>query len=87
MEKGFIRESKSLTNTPILFTFKKDGSLYLCINYKSLNAIIIKNQYSLFLITKIINKITKANYFSKINLKDAYYQIRIKAGDKWKTAF
>ena len=55
LEKGFIRESKSPTSAPILFAPKKDGSLYLYIDYRGLNAITIKNRYPLPLITKIID--------------------------------
>ena len=87
LEKGFIRESKSPAGAPILFAPKKDGSLRLCVDYRGLNAITIKNRYPLPLITEIMDRVTGANYFSKIDLKDAYYQIRIKAGDEWKTAF
>ena len=75
LKKEFIKESKNSANVFILFVFKKNNSLYLCINYKSLNTIIFKNQYLFLLITKIINQVTKANYFSKINLKNIYYQI------------
>jgi Reverse transcriptase (RNA-dependent DNA polymerase) len=87
LEKGFIRESKSPAGAPILFAPKKDGSLRLCVDYRGLNAVTIKNRYPLPLITEIMDRVTGANYFSKIDLKDAYYRIRIKAGDKWKTAF
>jgi hypothetical protein len=87
LEKGFIQESKSPAGAPILFAPKKDGSLQLCVDYRGLNAITIKNRYPLPLITEIMDQVTRANYFSKIDLKDAYYRLRIKAGDEWKTAF
>jgi hypothetical protein len=87
LAKGFIRESKSLAGAPILFVPKKDGGLRLCVNYRGLNAITVKNRYPLLLITKIMDRVTRAQYFSKIDLKDAYYRLRIKAGDEWKTAF
>ena len=87
MAKGFIRESKSPIGILILFVLKKGGSLRLYINYRSLNSIIIKNRYPLLLITKIIDYIIRAKYFSKIDLKDVYYYLRIKAGDEWKTVF
>ena len=87
LEKGFIRESKSPAGAPILFTPKKDGGLRLCVDYRGLNAVTIKNRYPLPLITEIMDRVTGANYFSKIDLKDAYYRLRIKAGDEWKTAF
>jgi hypothetical protein len=87
LAKGFIRESKSPAGAPILFVPKKDGGLRLCVDYRGLNSITIKNRYPLPLITEIMDRVTGANYFSKIDLKDAYYRIRIKAGDEWKTAF
>ena len=87
LAKGFIRESKSPAGAPILFVPKKDGGLRLCVDYRGLNSITIKNRYPLPLITEIMDQVTGANYFSKIDLKDAYYRIRIKAGDEWKTAF
>jgi len=82
LAKGFIRESKSPAGAPILFVPKKDGGLRLCVDYRGLNSITIKNRYPLPLITEIMDQVTGANYFSKIDLKNAYYQICIKAGDK-----
>ncbi len=70
-----------------LFAPKKDGGLRLCVDYRGLNAITVKNRYPLPLITEIMDRVTGANYFSKIDLKDAYYRLRIKEGDEWKTAF
>ena len=87
LAKGFIQESKSPAGTPILFAPKKDGSLKLCVDYRGLNSITVKNRYPLPLITEIMDHVTGAKYFSKIDLKDAYYRLRIKAGDEWKTAF
>ena len=87
LKKGFIRESKSPAGAPILFAPKKDGGLRLCVDYRGLNAITVKNRYPLPLITEIMDRVTGAQYFSKIDLKDAYYRLRIKAGDEWKTAF
>jgi hypothetical protein len=78
LTKGFIRESKSLTDALILFALKKDKGLRLCINYRGLNSITVKNHYSLPLITEIINRVLRARYFSKVDLKDAYYRLRIK---------
>ena len=87
LAKGFIRESKSPAGAPILFAPKKDGSLRLCVDYRGLNAITVKNRYPLPLITEIMDRVQGAQYFSKIDLKDAYYRLRIKPGDEWKTAF
>jgi len=87
LAKGFIRESKSPAAAPILFVPKKDGGLRLCVDYRGLNAITIKNRYPLPLISEIMDRVAGAQFFSKIDLKDAYYRIRIKLGDEWKTAF
>jgi hypothetical protein len=57
LAKRFIRESKSLAGTPILFVLKKDSSLRLCVDYQGLNVIIIKNRYSLPFISEIINRV------------------------------
>ena len=87
LEKGFIRPLKSPAGAPILFIPKKDGLLCLYIDYRGLNSVIVKNRYPLPLIGEIIDQVNSALVFSKINLKDAYYCIRVKEGDKWKTAF
>jgi hypothetical protein len=82
LAKGFIRESKSPAGAPILFAPKKDGSLRLCVDYRGLNAITVKNRYPLPLITEIMDRVQGAKYFSKIDLKDAYYRLRVKPGDE-----
>ncbi len=60
LAKGFIRESKSPAGAPILFAPKKDGGLRLCVDYRGLNAITVKNRYPLPLITKIMDRVTRA---------------------------
>jgi hypothetical protein len=87
LEKGFIRPSKSSAASPILFVPKKDGGLRLCVDYRGLNKITIKNRYPLPLMGEILDRVNSATVFSKIDLKDAYYRIRIQPGDEWKTAF
>ena len=82
LAKGFIRESKSPAGALILFAPKKDGGLRLCVDYRGLNSITVKNHYPLPLITEIIDRVSGAQYFSKVDLKDVYYRLRIKAGDE-----
>jgi reverse transcriptase-like protein len=87
LTKGFIRPSKSPAGAPILFAPKKDGTLRLCVDYRGLNKVTVKNRYPLPLISEIMDRVNGAKWLSKFDLKDAYHRIRIKPGDEWKTAF
>jgi hypothetical protein len=84
---GWIRYSVSEAGTPIVFAQKKDGSICLYVNYRGLNDITIKDRTPLPLIAKTLNRLSDAQVFSALNLKDAYYRIPIKRSDEWKTAF
>ena len=87
LDKGIIRESTSPAGAPILFVPKKDGTLRLCVDYRGLNDITVKNRYPLPLISELLDRLNGARVFSKLDLKDAYYRIRLREGDEWKTAF
>ena len=87
LAKGWIRHSVSPAGAPILFVLKKDGGLRLCVDYRGLNAVTVKNRHPLPLITETLDRLCGAKRFSKLDLKDAYHRIRIKRGDEWKTAF
>ena len=80
--KGWIRLSTSSVGAPILFVPKKDGSLRLCVDYRGLNKITKKNRYPLLLISKTLDRLIRVKVFTKLNLKDAYYHLRIKKGDE-----
>ena len=82
LKLGRIRPSKSPAGAPILFVPKKDGGLRLCVDYRGLNRVSVKNRYPLPLISKILDRLSGTTYFSKIDVQDAYYRIRIKEGDK-----
>ncbi|KAH0610986.1 uncharacterized protein H6S33_011413 [Morchella sextelata] len=84
---GKIRPSKSPAGAPILFVKKKDGSLRLCVDYRGLNRVSIKNRYPLPLMDELRDRVAGAVIVSKIDLKEGYNLIRIKDGDEWKTAF
>ena len=84
---GFIKPSKSLADTSILFNQKSDGSLRLYVNYRGLNNLSIKNRYPLPLIGELLDKLGKARQFTQLDLTSAYHQTKIHKGDKWKTAF
>jgi hypothetical protein len=87
LEKQWIVPSKSPAGAPIFFIPKKDGSLRLCVDYRGLNEITIKNRYPLPLIGETLDRLTGAKIFTQLDLRDAYHRIRIRKGDEWKTAF
>jgi transposase InsO family protein len=87
LAKGFIAESQSPAGHPILFVDKPDGSLRLCVDYRALNEITIKNRYALPLIAELQDRIVGAKFFTKLDLLGAYNLIRMKKGEEWKTAF
>ncbi|QSS48817.1 hypothetical protein I7I53_08944 [Histoplasma capsulatum var. duboisii H88] len=86
-EKGFIRLSTSPAGYPVIFVPKKDGSLRLCVDYRQLNKITVKNRYPLLLIEEIQDRFAGAKWFTALDLQGAYTHIRIKPGEEWKTAF
>ena len=87
LSKGFIRTSSSSCASPILVVKKKDVSLRLCVDYRALNDITIKDWYPLPRIEETLNQIRGAKYFTRLDLRSAYNLIRIQDGDEWKTAF
>ena len=87
LANGFIRPSKFSTDAPIWFVCKPNGSLWLCGNYQGLNNLTIKNRYSLSLIGLSLNWLWQAKRFTQLDFISAYHWMRIKEGDKWKTAF
>ncbi len=85
--KGWIQHSVSSAGASVLFTSKKDSSLWLCVNYCELNNITVKNCHSLLLISETLNWLSGAKIFIKLNLKNAYHCIHICVNNEWKTAF
>jgi transposase InsO family protein len=85
--KGFIRESKSPAGYPIFYVPKPDGGLRLCVDYRHLNEITVKNAYTLPLIQELRDRLQGAKWFTKFDVPLAFHRIRIKEGDEWKTAF
>ncbi len=85
--KKFILSSFSSTKISILFVKKSENDLKLCVNYKKLNAITIKNRYSIFLMNQLLNRLDDVKKFIKLNIQTAYNFIRIKKKDEWKTTF
>jgi len=86
-DNGKIRRSSSPIGAPILFVPKPDGTLRLCVDYRGLNKITIKNKYPLPLMSELRSRLGKATIFTKLDLKYGYYLIRMAEGEEWKTAF
>jgi hypothetical protein len=86
-QKGYIRPSSSPWGAPVLFVTKKDGSMRMCIDYTSLNEVTIKNKYPLPRIDDLFDQLQGAKYFSKIDLRSGYHQLRIREADIPKMTF
>ena len=78
---GFIRLSSSPWGAPVLFVKKKDGSMKLCVDYWALNEVTIKNKYPLPRIDDLFDQLKGAKYFSKIDLRSGYFQLKIRESD------
>ena len=86
-DKGFIRPSVLPWGAPVLFVKKKDGTLRMCIDYRQINKVTVKNKYPLPKIEDLFNQLKGASIFSKIDLRSRYYQLQVKDVDVLKTAF
>jgi hypothetical protein len=87
LDKGFIEPSSSPWGAPILFIAKKDGTLRMCIDYRALNKVTLKDRYPLPRIDDLFDQLKGAEYFSSIDLQQGYHQVRITEEDVEKTAF
>jgi hypothetical protein len=87
LDKEYIRPSVSSWGALVLFVKKKDGTLRLCIDYRQLNKVTIKNKYPLPRINDMFDQVGGANIFSKLDLRSGYHQVRIKDPNINKTAF
>ncbi|KAA3474098.1 DNA/RNA polymerases superfamily protein [Gossypium australe] len=86
-DRGFARPSFSPWGAPVLFVKKKDGTMRMCIDYRQLNKVMIKNKYPLPRIDDLFDQLRGATVFSKIDLRSDYYQLRVKESDVPKTTF
>nr|CAD1821581.1 unnamed protein product [Ananas comosus var. bracteatus] len=85
LDAGFIRPSKAPYGAPVLFQRKSDGSLRLCIDYRALNKVTVKNKYHIPLVADLFDQLGGAKFFTKLDLRSGYYQVRIAEGDEEKT--
>ena len=82
-----IREFFNLVETSMLFISKKNDSLRLCVNYRGLNVVIIKNKCFFFLIEKTFNRLMNVVYFTKFDFKNVYHRIQIWKNNEWMIIF
>ena len=85
LNAGFVRPAKAPYGAPVLFQKKNDGSMRLCIDYHALNKITVRNRYPLPIINDLFDRLHGAKYFSKLDLRSGYYQVRIAKEDEPKT--
>ncbi|GJZ77882.1 putative reverse transcriptase domain-containing protein [Tanacetum coccineum] len=86
-DKGFISPSSSPWGAPVLFRKKKDGSFRMCIDYRELNKLTVKNRYPLLRIDDLFDQLQGSSIYSKIDLRSGYHQLRVREKDIPKTAF
>jgi len=87
LEKKWIHSSSSSAEASVLFVKKLNESFCLCVNYRDLNEITVKNNYSLSLLSETLNHFAHARHFIKIDICNVYHRIWIRKSDEWKTTF
>ncbi|KAK9400665.1 hypothetical protein NXF25_011379 [Crotalus adamanteus] len=87
LARGFIEPARSKIAAPVIFHEKKDGGLRLCVDFRGLNAVCIEPIYPLPLMKDLLAHLATGKIFTKLDLREAYYRIRIREGDEWKTTF
>lgn len=87
LQSGIIRPSTSPFSSLVLLVKKKDGTYRFCVDFRQLNAITVQAKYLVPVIEELLDELTNASWFSCLDLKAGYHQIRLKAGEEFKMAF